>query len=114
MPPQNLTEILNAAAYRSLNLQDSEFSCVRAFRSPHHTSTKSSIFGGGSNVAKIGEIALANGGVLFFDEFPHFSKQIIESLREPLEDNKIHIARVREFTKHGSKLSLQRKRDKAV
>ena len=94
MPPQNLTEILNAAAYRSLNLQDSEFSCVRAFRSPHHTSTKSSIFGGGSNVAKIGEIALANGGVLFFDEFPHFSKQIVESLREPLEDNKIHIARV--------------------
>lgn len=50
MPPQNLTEILNAAAYRSLNLQDSEFSCVRAFRSPHHTSTKSSIFGGGCEI----------------------------------------------------------------
>ena len=48
----------------------------------------------GSNVAKIGEIALANGGVLFFDEFPHFSKQVVESLREPLEDNQIHIARV--------------------
>ena len=94
MAPQSLEEVLKSAAYRSLNLQDSEFTSTRAFRSPHHTSTKSSIFGGGSNVAKIGEIALANGGVLFFDEFPHFSKQVIESLREPLEDNQIHIARV--------------------
>ena len=94
MAPQSLEEVLKSAAYRSLNLQDSEFTSTRAFRSPHHTSTKSSIFGGGSNVAKIGEIALANGGVLFFDEFPHFAKQVIESLREPLEDNQIHIARV--------------------
>lgn len=94
MPPQSLTEVLNAAAYRSLNLQDSEFSALRAFRAPHHTSTRSSIFGGGSNSAKIGEIALANGGVLFFDEFVHFPRQVIESLREPLEDHKIHIARV--------------------
>ncbi|MGG7048401.1 MULTISPECIES: YifB family Mg chelatase-like AAA ATPase [unclassified Campylobacter] len=94
MPPQSLKEVLSAAAYRSLNLQDSEFSSIRAFRAPHHTSTKSSIFGGGSNIAKIGEIALANGGVLFFDEFVHFPKQLIESLREPLEDHKIHISRV--------------------
>ena len=50
MPPQNLTEILSAAAYRSLNLQNSEFSAVRAFRAPHHTSTKSSIFGGGCKI----------------------------------------------------------------
>lgn len=94
MPPQSMNEVLNAAAYKSLNLQNSEFSAFRAFRAPHHTSTKSSIFGGGSNTAKIGEIALANGGVLFFDEFVHFAKPVIESLREPLEDHKIHIARV--------------------
>ncbi|MBE3021683.1 MULTISPECIES: YifB family Mg chelatase-like AAA ATPase [unclassified Campylobacter] len=94
LPPQSLSEILNTAAYRSLSLQDSEFSALRVFRAPHHTSTKSSIFGGGSSVAKIGEAALANAGVLFFDEFVHFPKQIIESLREPLEDHKIHISRV--------------------
>ncbi|MCR4941757.1 MAG: YifB family Mg chelatase-like AAA ATPase [Campylobacter sp.] len=94
LPPQNLSEVLNSAAYRSLNLQDSHFSALRPFRSPHHTSTKSSIFGGGSSVARIGEVALANGGVLFMDEFVHFDKNIIESLREPLEDHKIHIARV--------------------
>ncbi|WP_170018759.1 YifB family Mg chelatase-like AAA ATPase [Campylobacter sp. RM16190] len=94
LPPQNLDEILLSAAYASLNLQDHEFSALRAFRSPHHTSTKSSIFGGGTASARIGEVALANGGILFFDELPHFGKQILESLREPLEDNQIHISRV--------------------
>lgn len=94
LPPQSLDEILLISAYQSLNSNDSEFSALRPFRSPHHTSTRSSIFGGGSGVAKIGEVALANGGVLFFDEFPHFGKQILESLREPLEDNKINISRV--------------------
>ncbi|MGB2552260.1 YifB family Mg chelatase-like AAA ATPase [Campylobacter sp. MOP51] len=94
LPPQNLDEILLSAAYSSLNLQDHEFSALRAFRSPHHTSTKSSIFGGGTASARIGEVALANGGILFFDELPHFGKQILESLREPLEDNQIHISRV--------------------
>ena len=94
MPPQSLDEILKASAYQSLNSKDSEFSSLRSFRNPHHTSTKASIFGGGTKTAKIGEVALANGGVLFFDEFPHFSKTIIESLREPLEDNQILVSRV--------------------
>ncbi|AII15401.1 Mg chelatase-related protein [Campylobacter iguaniorum] len=94
LPPQSLDEILLASAYESLNSNDADFSALRAFRSPHHTSTRSSIFGGGSARAKIGELGLANGGVLFFDEFPHFGKQILESLREPLEDNKINISRV--------------------
>lgn len=94
MPPQSLDEILSASAYKSLNSKDCEFSSVRAFRNPHHTSTKASIFGGGTKSAKIGEVALANGGVLFFDEFPHFSKTVIESLREPLEDNQILVSRV--------------------
>ncbi|MBT0741974.1 magnesium chelatase-related protein [Campylobacter lari] len=94
MPPQSLKEILAQNAYKSLNSLDDDFSASRVFRSPHHTSTRASIFGGGTKNAKIGEIALANGGVLFFDEFPHFPKQIIESLREPLEDFKILISRV--------------------
>ena len=94
MPPQSLNEVLSANAYQSLNSKDTEFSSIRAFRSPHHTSTRASIFGGGTKGAKIGEVALANGGVLFFDEFPHFGKNIIESLREPLEDNQILVSRV--------------------
>lgn len=45
-------------------------------------------------MAKIGEVALAHHGILFFDEFPHFSKQVLESLREPLEDGQVLISRV--------------------
>lgn len=49
---------------------------------------------GGSGQAKIGEVALASKGILFFDEIPHFSKQVLEAMREPLQDKKVHIARV--------------------
>ena len=45
-------------------------------------------------MAKIGEVALAHKGILFFDELPHFSKSVLEALREPLQDKKVHIARV--------------------
>lgn len=103
LPPQSLKEVMLASAYESLNSKDVDFSALRPFRSPHHTSTRSSIFGGGSNAAKVGEIALANGGELFFDEFPHFSKQILESLREPLEDNKILISRVNSKVEYQTK-----------
>ncbi|MBK1973626.1 YifB family Mg chelatase-like AAA ATPase [Campylobacter sp. TTU-622] len=103
MPPQNLDEILIQSAYKSLISKDNDLSQVRVFRNPHHTSTRASIFGGGANGAKIGEVALANKGVLFFDEFPHFNKQVIESLREPLEDYKINISRV------NSKISYETK-----
>ena len=103
LPPQSLDEVLLASAYASLNNQDSDFSALRAYRAPHHTSTRSSIFGGGSQMAKIGEVALANGGVLFFDELPHFGKQILESMREPLEDNCINISRVNSKVRYETK-----------
>jgi len=94
MTPMNLEEILEKAKLQALDYKQIDFLPVRAFRSPHHSSTKSSIFGGGSANAKMGEIALSNNGILFFDELPHFSKSILEALREPLEDNKILISRV--------------------
>lgn len=94
LPPMNLEEILEKAKLQALDFKEVDFSPIRAFRSPHHSSTKSSIFGGGSSNAKMGEIALSNNGILFFDELPHFSKSVLEALREPLEDNKILISRV--------------------
>ena len=63
-------------------------------RSPHHTATSASIFGGGSHTARIGEVALAHNGMLFFDELPHFTKNILEALREPLQDRQVNISRV--------------------
>ncbi|MDR2342875.1 MAG: YifB family Mg chelatase-like AAA ATPase [Campylobacteraceae bacterium] len=95
MPPLEVNEILQNAANRSLGGENTVFSKMRPFRAPHHTSSRPSIFGGGSNFgAKIGEVALAHNGILFFDEFPHFSKDVLESLREPLEDGHVLISRV--------------------
>lgn len=94
LPPMSQQEILQSSAIKSLNENSSSFSPLRPFRTPHHTSSRPSIFGGGSSKAKAGEVALAHLGVLFFDEFPHFSKQVLESLREPLEDKSVLISRV--------------------
>jgi len=94
MPPQSVSQILEKAKLDSLNLVEPNFDASRVFRSPHHSSTKASIFGGGTKNSKIGEIALSNNGILFFDELPHFSKSILEAMREPLEDYKILISRV--------------------
>jgi len=94
MPPMSLKEILENAKLQILENKECEFKPVRNFRAPHHTSSKASIFGGGSKSAKIGEVALANEGILFFDELPLFQKSILESLREPLEDHKLLISRV--------------------
>lgn len=64
----------------------------RPFRNPHHTATVSSLTGGGQN-PKPGELTLAHGGVLYMDEFPEFSRNSIEALRQPLEERKVVISR---------------------
>lgn len=66
---------------------------TRPFRQPHHTATKISMIGGGSK-ASMGEISLAHRGVLFLDEVAEFSKQILEALRQPIEDSVVNISRL--------------------
>jgi magnesium chelatase family protein len=94
LPPINKNELLDVAKFEALNGDNPSFKPRRPFRSPHHTASRGSIFGGGTRTAKIGEISMANSGILFFDELPHFPKQILEALREPLQDYSILVSRV--------------------
>ncbi len=100
LPPLDKASILEIAKLQALEGKIPDFKAVRPMRSPHHSATPASIFGGGSRGASIGEAGLAHLGMLFFDELPHFSKQVLEALREPLEDKKILVSRVQSKTEY--------------
>ncbi len=97
--PMSLEEILDMAKMESLQSVQPLFRPKRTFVSPHHSSTKASIVGG----TQIGEVALSNHGILFFDELPHYAKTVLEAMREPLEDNEISISRVNSKIKYPTK-----------
>lgn len=96
LAPMELEEILEITHLHSLaTKQFDRILTERPFRSPHHSASEISIVGGGQR-PRPGEISLSHRGVLFFDEFPEFSRPTIEALRQPLEDKVITVARAKD------------------
>ncbi len=95
LPDLGIEEVLEITGIHSVaGVTRGELISFPPFRSPHHTSSYVSIIGGGA-YPKPGEVTLAHRGVLFLDEFPEFEKRVIESLRQPLEDNIVSISRAK-------------------
>ncbi len=93
LPDLSLDEALELTKIYSIGgkLQGS-FISSRPVRSPHHTTSNVALVGGGAN-PKPGEITLAHRGVLFLDEFPEFPRNVLEALRQPLEDGVVTVSR---------------------
>ena len=97
LPPLSLAEALETTKIHSVAGKlkgGSRLLTRRPFRSPHHTISPVALVGGGSNPIP-GEISLAHNGILFLDEFPEFSRGVLEVMRQPLEDRHINISRAK-------------------
>lgn len=92
LPKMSYKETLETAMIYDVCSNDYVMTRERPFRSPHHSASVASIVGGGSK-PKPGEISLAHNGILFMDELPEFSRIVLESLRQPMENGFITIAR---------------------
>jgi magnesium chelatase family protein len=95
LPDLSLEEAIDTIKLQSISYKsplNKAISLERPFRTPHHSISYAGLAGGGSN-PKPGEISLAHNGILFLDEFPEFSRQALEILRQPLEDKNIIISR---------------------
>ncbi len=98
LPPLTLDEALETTKIHSVTGALSTGQALvtqRPFRAPHHTISDAALVGGGVGIVRAGEISMANHGVLFLDELPEFARNVLEVLRQPLEDKRIAISRTK-------------------
>ena len=107
LPAMTEEEILEVTQIYSVAgmLNQNQIQLHRPFRSPHHSCSHIALVGGGSKL-RPGEISLAHRGVLFLDEFPEFSRESIECLRQPLEDGQVTISRASGSVEYPSRFYL--------
>ncbi|HLT65685.1 MAG TPA: YifB family Mg chelatase-like AAA ATPase [Flavobacterium sp.] len=107
LPPMTLEEALETTKIHSIvgKAQNIGLIKTRPFRSPHHTASSVSLVGGGS-YPQPGEISLAHNGVLFLDELPEFKREVLEVLRQPLEDREVTISRAKFTVSYPSSFML--------
>ncbi|MCP5075149.1 MAG: YifB family Mg chelatase-like AAA ATPase [Rhodobacteraceae bacterium] len=107
LPPLEADEALETSMIHSLAglLNAGGISKTRPYRDPHHTASMAAIVGGGRG-AKPGEISLAHNGVLFLDELPEFSRQVLETLRQPVETGTVMVARANAHVKYPCRFML--------
>lgn len=106
LPALTIDESLDTTHIHSLvGIELSGLITTPPLRSPHHTSSSVSLIGGGHSL-RPGEISLAHNGVLFLDEFPEFPRSVIESLRQPMEDNVVTISRAQSTSTYPSNFIL--------
>lgn len=96
LPPMSMQEALETTKIHSVagKIREAGLLTQRPFRSPHHTASSVSLVGGGS-YPQPGEISLAHNGVLFLDELPEFKREVLEVMRQPLEDREVTISRAK-------------------
>ena len=107
LPPLTPEEALETSMVHSLAgmIDDGGISRERPFRAPHHTASMAAIVGGGKG-AKPGEISLAHNGVLFMDEIPEYSRNVLETLRQPIETGDVTVARANAHVRYPCKFLL--------
>ncbi|WP_294532354.1 YifB family Mg chelatase-like AAA ATPase [uncultured Bacteroides sp.] len=108
LPPLSLKESLETTKIHSVAGKlgkDASLISQRPFRSPHHTISQVAMVGGG-NYPQPGEISLAHNGILFLDELPEFNRAVLEVLRQPLEDRKISISRIKSSIDYPASFTL--------
>ncbi len=107
LPDLTSKEILEISMIMSItnNLKNGKISRNRPFREPHHSCSMPAMVGGGRK-AQPGEITLAHNGVLFLDELPEFPRQVIDSLRQPIESNEVTVSRAHAHITYPAKFQL--------